>query len=113
MERHTVLDLRDIADDKLLAGAKGAKPADLDPDVCRRAVIAFLKSVKGQVVPVVLAISYGDKLYVALHNDVGVHCIYRVRNDLQLKRMRRIPEQVAYMAELDRRAASNRSQKYA
>lgn len=51
----------------------------------------------------VLGIVSTDKVYVALLATEGIGAVYRVRNDLQLKRLRRIPESVAYLAELHRR----------
>jgi len=109
-----VLDLHQLDGKELRAGAKGAEIIPSDADVQRRALLAFLKSgAVGPQMPQAKAIKHARKSYVALVMPTGVAAIYRVRNDLQLKRMRRVPVPVAYAAELERRAASERHVKYA
>jgi hypothetical protein len=73
-------------------------------DLARRSLLAFLKTNKDAAeAPTSVFIEYASKEYVALVTRAGIAAIYRIRNDLQLKRMRRIPEPVAYRAEGFRR----------
>lgn len=108
-----MIDLNSTSDEELRAGARGAELVKAEPDVLRRALLAFLKSTKMGTAPDTIAIAHLGKVYIALSVSSGIAGIYRVRNDLQLKRMRRTPQAVAYTAELERRAAQGRSLKYA
>jgi len=99
-----MLDLGSVAGEVLREQAGRATLFDGEPDVGRRALLAFLKAHRDAVdTPVAVFIAYAAKRYVALVQQANVAAIYRVRNDLQLKRMRRIPEPVAFAAELFRR----------
>lgn len=101
-----MIDLRAVEERELRAGAKGAKVALLDGDLARRSLLALLRSSKAlEDLPTPTGIKHAGKQYVALIGRYDVAAIYRVRNDLQLKRMRRIPQPVVYTAELERRAA--------
>ncbi|WP_156402335.1 hypothetical protein [Caulobacter sp. Root1472] len=90
----TLSDLRDAADK--------ASVVDVEADVARRAMVAFLKS-PGAPQAKAVGIASSGKSYVALLGGERIGAVYRVRNDLQLKRLRRVPESVAYLAELVRR----------
>jgi hypothetical protein len=99
-----VIDLGIAKSEDLRSGAEGAKIVVSDADISRRALLAFLKSTKAALeAPRPTEIEHIGKRYVALIATTGIAAIYRVRNDLQLKRMRRIPQPVAYIAELERR----------
>jgi hypothetical protein len=99
-----LLSLEAVTSEQLRRGSKGAEVIDGQPDVGRRALLAFLKAAKDAVeAPQPLFLEHLRKRYVALLSDGTVGAVYRVRNDLQLKRMRRVPQSVAYAAELFRR----------
>jgi hypothetical protein len=109
-----VIDLHEIDGKDLRKGAKGAEIVAADADVHRRALLAFLKTAQtGADMAEAKVMLHLKKRYVALILPTAIAAIYRVRNDLQLKRMRRAPQAVAYAAELERRAASERRLKYA
>ena len=79
---------------ELLDFARQAYATDEDPDIVRRSLAAYLRSPaakKEHPSGLPLMLSYEDKRYSAIINGNGVLAIYRIRNDLQLKRMRRIP----------------------
>jgi hypothetical protein len=103
--RRALIDLRQVEGEVLRGGANGVRVIAPDPDIGRRAILAFLKSSKTADIPKTTVIDHVGKKYVALIIATGVAAIYRIRNDLQLKRMRRIPLAVAYAAELERRAS--------
>jgi len=84
-------------------GAK-ARRIEGSADIGRRSLLAFLKAHKDAAeTPATVFLEYASKDYVALVCRAGIAAIYRVRNDLQLKRMRRVPEPVAFGAEGFRR----------
>jgi hypothetical protein len=94
-----------VSSEELQRGSEGAQFVDGHPDVARRALLAFLKLARDATeAPQALFLEHLQKQYVALLSNGSVGAVYRVRNDLQLKRMRRVPKSVAYAAELFRRA---------
>ena len=99
-----MLNLEAITSEELRRESNGTQVVDGEPDVGRRALVAFLKARREATeTPHPLFLEHLRKQYVALLSNGSVGAIYRVRNDLQLKRMRRIPQSVAYAAELFRR----------
>jgi hypothetical protein len=98
-----LIDLRDVEGEVLRGGVNGVRVMTPDADIGRRAILAFLKSSRTADIPKTIVIDHAGKKYVALIASTGIPAIYRIRNDLQLKRMRRIPQPVAYTAELERR----------
>lgn len=90
-----MIDLTGIPTEELKAQAKAVEPAGADPDITRRALLAWLKSKESRdrpgpaLGPVLL--TFDGKLYAGLFNGKTVLAVYRVRNDRQLKRLRRIP----------------------
>jgi hypothetical protein len=100
-----MIDLHSLPREELLDSAAEARSADLESDLSRRALLAFLKSSKDANGNDAHAagLQHDGKLYVALLTKDVIAAVYRVRNDLQLKRMRRVPQPVAYAAELERR----------
>jgi hypothetical protein len=101
--RQRLIDLRKVEGEVLRGGVNGVQVIAPDPDIGRRAILAFLKSSKTADIPKTTVIDHVGKKYVALIASAGIPAIYRIRNDLQLKRMRRMPQPVAYAAELERR----------
>ena len=98
-----MIDLREVEGEVLRGGVNGVRVMAPETDIGRRAILAFLKSSKTADIPKTTVIDHVGKKYVALIASTGIPAIYRIRNDLQLKRMRRIPRPVAYAAELERR----------
>ena len=99
-----MIDLAAVPVEDLRDAAAKARVVNVDHDVVRRALVAFLKAANpGSLRPVTVGIDAEDKSYVVVVGEGRIGAVYRIRNDLQLKRLRRIPESVAYRAELHRR----------
>src|SRR5258708_34096395 len=102
-----MLNLGSVESEELRLRADRAALVDGVPDLGRRALRGYLKAHKAVIeTPITLFIEFSAKQYVALIEKANIAAIYRIRNDLQLKRMRRIPEPVAFAAELFRRQNS-------
>jgi hypothetical protein len=88
-----MIPLPEIPPRELRAAARRVHTSHGDSDVQRRALAAYFKARDATQHPTAppLLLLYCDKRYVALTNGKGPLAVYRIRNDLQLKRLRRIP----------------------
>lgn len=90
-----MIDLTETPAKELQLQAKAVKPAEADADVTRRALLAWLKAKESRERPGLLLdpvlVTFDGKLYAGLVNGKMILAVYRVRNDRQLKRLRRIP----------------------
>lgn len=90
-----MIDLTEIPIEELQAQAEPVEPAEEDADITRRALLAWLKAKESRENPGPslnpVLVTFDGKLYAGLVNDKVVLAVYRVRNDRQLKRLRRIP----------------------
>lgn len=93
------------------ASGGGAYLCDIDADICRRGLLAFLRSSRTTKkveevwvdAPKAIMIEYDGKCYLSLLYEDQVAAVFRIRIDLQLKRLRRAPEPVMCAAENFRR----------
>jgi hypothetical protein len=91
---------RHTATQRYYATSDGA----FSPDIARRALIAFLRTSKtprGEEfeAPDVLGVQVDDMRYVAITRKRKIVAVYRVRKDLQLKRLKRFPSIVLTLAQ--------------
>ena len=100
-----MIDLRETPAAELQLQAMEVEPAKADADVARRALLAWLKAKESTEHPSPMVdpvlVTFEGKLYAGLVNGKMVLAVYRVRNDRQLKRLRRIPQPVCAAVALD------------
>lgn len=99
----TMIDLTAFTTKQLQEAASTAQVVECEPDPRRRALAAYFRS--GSVEPPkngAVPLRHDGKTYLALIGAEQLLAVYRVRSDLQLKRLRRIPLPVAAAAELTR-----------
>ena len=99
-----MLDFNSYTRVEIEKAAASARLVECDTDPKRRALAAYFRG--GGVEPPVngaLPIEFEHKLYLVLAGSDAILAVYRVRNDLQLKRLRRIPLPVAALGEIIRK----------
>jgi hypothetical protein len=104
-----MIELQGFSEAKLEETARAAFIGECPADPQRRALAAYFRG--GNIEPPIngaLPVLYENKLYLAVVGAEQLLAVYRVRNDLQLKRLRRIPLPVAARAELSRKNPKGR-----
>lgn len=100
-----MIDLKAYTKEQLQAAASAAEVVECAADPRRRALAAYFRG--GSSEPPkngALPLRFEGKTYLALVGAEQLLAVYRLRSDLQLKRLRRIPLPVAAAAELARLA---------
>lgn len=106
-----MIDVSEFSQEEIEEAASSAKVVECDSDPKRRALAAYFRG--GGIEPPsngAIPIEFDEKLYLVLSSAKALLAVYRVRNDLQLKRLRRVPLPVAAIGELIRVSRRNQEE---